>query len=191
MRGLRISATTLEVDATRRANQVLRIVGAAGNKERLVPLPRPILDELGTHRNRRCCPHIGAPSSDILNCCTAAPGGQVWRCEAMRLPRCSPAFLCQSQLPWRQHRLGKLASGLNAAGQRCSLDITGGDRCRNACIVGPRSAIEKQGAYMNPLLPTGDNKYCFTSAVSPDSHGSCRRSVAAQIYVNKGLELTY
>jgi site-specific recombinase XerD len=55
--GLRISeATTLEVGAIDRANQVLRIVGK-GNKERLVPLPRPILDELGhlwrTHRNRR------------------------------------------------------------------------------------------------------------------------------------------
>jgi site-specific recombinase XerD len=39
-----------------RANQVLRIVGR-GNKERLVPLPQPILDELGhlwrTHRNHR------------------------------------------------------------------------------------------------------------------------------------------
>ena len=45
--GLRISeATTLEVGAIDRANQVLRIVGK-GNKERLVPLPRPILDELG------------------------------------------------------------------------------------------------------------------------------------------------
>ena len=47
----------LEVgSAIDRANQVLRIVGK-GNKERLVPLPQPILDELGhlwrTHRNRR------------------------------------------------------------------------------------------------------------------------------------------
>ena len=55
--GLRISeATALEVGAIDRANQVLRIVGK-GNKERLVPLPQPILDELGhlwrTHRNRR------------------------------------------------------------------------------------------------------------------------------------------
>jgi integrase/recombinase XerD len=55
--GLRISeATTLEIGAIDRANQVLRIVGK-GNKERLVPLPQPILDELGhlwrTHRNRR------------------------------------------------------------------------------------------------------------------------------------------
>jgi integrase/recombinase XerD len=55
--GLRISeATTLEVGAIDRANQVLRIVGK-GNKERLVPLPQPILDELGhlwrTHRNSR------------------------------------------------------------------------------------------------------------------------------------------
>ena len=55
--GLRISeATTLEIGAVDRANQVLRIVGK-GNKERLVPLPRPVLDALSglwrTHRNRR------------------------------------------------------------------------------------------------------------------------------------------
>ena len=55
--GLRISeATTLEIGAIDRANQVLRIIGK-GDKERLVPLPQPILDELGhlwrTHRNRR------------------------------------------------------------------------------------------------------------------------------------------
>jgi len=55
--GLRISeATTLEVGAIDRANLVLRITGK-GDKERLVPLPQPILDELGplwrTHRNRR------------------------------------------------------------------------------------------------------------------------------------------
>jgi integrase len=55
--GLRITeATTLEISAIDWANQVLRIVGR-GNKERLVPLPQPILDELGhlwrTHRNHR------------------------------------------------------------------------------------------------------------------------------------------
>jgi integrase/recombinase XerD len=55
--GLRISeATTLEVGAIDRANQVVRIIGK-GNKERLVPLPQPILDDLGhlwrTHRNHR------------------------------------------------------------------------------------------------------------------------------------------
>jgi len=55
--GLRISeATTLEVSAIDRANQVLRIVGK-GNKERLVPLPQPVLDDLSglwrTHRNPR------------------------------------------------------------------------------------------------------------------------------------------
>lgn len=55
--GLRISeATTLEISAIDRANQVLRIIGK-GNKERLVPLPQPVLDELGhlwrTHRNPR------------------------------------------------------------------------------------------------------------------------------------------
>jgi integrase/recombinase XerD len=55
--GLRISeATTLEVRAIDRANQVLHVIGK-GDKERLVPLPKPVLDELGrlwrTHRNRR------------------------------------------------------------------------------------------------------------------------------------------
>ena len=55
--GLRISeATTLEIGAVDRANQVLRIVGK-GDKERLVPLPQPVLDELGRlwrrHHNRR------------------------------------------------------------------------------------------------------------------------------------------
>ena len=54
---MRISeATSLEISAIDRANHVLRIVGK-GNKERLVPLPQPVLDELGrlwrTHHNRR------------------------------------------------------------------------------------------------------------------------------------------
>jgi integrase/recombinase XerD len=53
--GLRISeATTLELGGICRASMVLRIIGK-GNKERLVPLPQPILDELGclwrTHHN--------------------------------------------------------------------------------------------------------------------------------------------
>jgi len=55
--GLRISeATTLQIGAIDRANLVLRIIGK-GDKERLVPLPQPVLDELGrlwrTHHNRR------------------------------------------------------------------------------------------------------------------------------------------
>ena len=55
--GLRISeAITLEVTAVDRARRVLRIIGK-GNKERLVPLPQPMLDELEhvwlTHHNRR------------------------------------------------------------------------------------------------------------------------------------------
>jgi site-specific recombinase XerD len=55
--GLRISeATTLEVGAIDSANQLLRIIGK-GNKQRLVPLPAPLLDELRslwrTHRNPR------------------------------------------------------------------------------------------------------------------------------------------
>ena len=55
--GLRIGeATTLEITAIDRPHRVLRIIGK-GNKERLVPLPQPILDDLGrvwrTHHNRR------------------------------------------------------------------------------------------------------------------------------------------
>jgi integrase/recombinase XerD len=55
--GLRIGeATKLEISAIDRANKVLRIVGK-GNKERLVPLPQPVLAVLGwlwrCHRNRR------------------------------------------------------------------------------------------------------------------------------------------
>ena len=55
--GLRIGeATTLEIRSIDRANQVLRIIGK-GDKERLVLLPQPVLDELGTlwrtHRNPR------------------------------------------------------------------------------------------------------------------------------------------
>ena len=55
--GLRVGeATTLEVTAIDRARRVLRIIGK-GNKERLVPLPQPILDDLSqlwrTHHNRR------------------------------------------------------------------------------------------------------------------------------------------
>ena len=57
--GLRISeATTLEVGAIDRANQVLRIVGK-GNKERLVPLPRP------TSTNSATC---GAPIATAAGC---------------------------------------------------------------------------------------------------------------------------
>ena len=55
--GLRISeAITLEVSAVDRARRVLRIIGK-GNKERLVPLPQPMLDAFEhvwrTHHNRR------------------------------------------------------------------------------------------------------------------------------------------
>jgi site-specific recombinase XerD len=55
--GLRIGeATRLEIRSVDRANQVLRIIGK-GDKERLVLLPQPVLDEFGTvwrtHRNPR------------------------------------------------------------------------------------------------------------------------------------------
>jgi integrase/recombinase XerD len=55
--GLRISeAATLEVGAIDGANLLLRIIGK-GDKERLVPLPQPVLHDLRglwrTHRNPR------------------------------------------------------------------------------------------------------------------------------------------
>jgi hypothetical protein len=55
--GLRISeATTLEVGAIDSANMLLRIIGK-GNKQRLVPPPQPVLDDLPvmwrTHRHPR------------------------------------------------------------------------------------------------------------------------------------------
>ena len=55
--GLRISeAIHLEIGSVDRANQVLRIIGK-GDKERLVLLPQPVLDEFSTvwrtHRNPR------------------------------------------------------------------------------------------------------------------------------------------
>jgi site-specific recombinase XerD len=55
--GLRISeAATLEVGAVDGTNLVLRIIGK-GDKERRVPLPQPVLDDLRrlwrTHRNPR------------------------------------------------------------------------------------------------------------------------------------------
>ncbi len=55
--GLRISeAATLEVGTIDGANGVLRVIGK-GNKERIVPLPRPLLDDMRglwrTHRNPR------------------------------------------------------------------------------------------------------------------------------------------
>lgn len=55
--GLRIGeAVTLEISSVDKANQLLRVIGK-GNKERCVPLPQPVLDELRrlwlTHRNPR------------------------------------------------------------------------------------------------------------------------------------------
>jgi len=55
--GLRISeAATLEIRAIDSANRLLRVIGK-GNKERRVPLPQPVLDDLrrvwARHRNHR------------------------------------------------------------------------------------------------------------------------------------------
>jgi integrase/recombinase XerD len=68
--GLRISeAATLEVGAIDRANLQLRIIGK-GDRERLVPLPRPVLDDLRAlwriHRNPRWLfpNHLGPNSAN-------------------------------------------------------------------------------------------------------------------------------
>jgi integrase/recombinase XerD len=55
--GLRIGeAAALEVGSVDRANLLLRVIGK-GNRERRVPLPQPVLDDLGrlwqSHRNPR------------------------------------------------------------------------------------------------------------------------------------------
>jgi len=55
--GLRIGeAAAIEVGAVDKANQLLRVIGK-GNRERRVPLPQPVLDDLRklwqTHRNPR------------------------------------------------------------------------------------------------------------------------------------------
>jgi integrase/recombinase XerC len=57
--GLRISeALSLEVTAVDRARRVLRIIGK-GNKERLVPLPQPMLEALSR------CANPSQPSLDV------------------------------------------------------------------------------------------------------------------------------
>ena len=78
--GLRIGeATTLEVTAVDGANRVLRIIGK-GDKERRVPLPQPVLDDLRslwrTHRNPRWLfpNHVGTKPVNTA-CCCAAPSG--------------------------------------------------------------------------------------------------------------------
>ena len=57
---------------------------------------------------------------DILNCRTAALGGQVWRCEACNSRDVLLPFLWQSQLPEVPHRadpgVARTPSGGDAAG---------------------------------------------------------------------------
>ena len=60
--GLRISeAATLEIRAIDSARRLLRIIGK-GDKERLVPLPQPVLDDL----RRRC--QVGAGQGGVAGC---------------------------------------------------------------------------------------------------------------------------
>ena len=75
--GLRIGeATTLEIRSIDRANQVLRIIGK-GDKERLVLLPQPVLDELGTYggpiATRAGCSPTDAGMGRSTNACCRIP----------------------------------------------------------------------------------------------------------------------
>ena len=84
--GLRISeATTLEVSAIDRANQVLRIIGK-GNKERLVPLPQPVLDDLGRLWRDPSQPPLAVPQP--------TRGRAAQQARAVAIPSPPP--------PWRQ-----------------------------------------------------------------------------------------
>jgi integrase/recombinase XerD len=74
--GLRIGeAAALEVGSVDRANLLLRVIGK-GNRERRVPLPQPVLDDLSrlwrTHRHKQWLfPNrfgTGAVRSDTLHC---------------------------------------------------------------------------------------------------------------------------
>jgi integrase/recombinase XerD len=69
--GLRVSeAAALEISAVDKTNRVVRIIGK-GDKERQVPIPEPVLNDLRslwlTHRNRRwLCPNRRGTAP--LNC---------------------------------------------------------------------------------------------------------------------------
>jgi site-specific recombinase XerD len=116
--GLRISeATTLEISAIDRANRVLRIIGK-GNKERLVPLPQPVLDELGrlwrTHRNCRWLfpnRHGDAPInrrvlSNTFAAAVAAAGIVVDTPAFAARPSTDPHLIDFDMLLWSRARAG-------------------------------------------------------------------------------------
>ena len=89
-----------EISAIDRANLVLRIIGK-GNKERLVPLPQPILDEFGqlwrTHRNRRWLfpnqPATRRSTQRVLSDTFAAAAAAAGIQRGVT-PHCSAAQLC-------------------------------------------------------------------------------------------------
>src|ERR1700704_1913946 len=68
---------------------------------------------------RRCCPRIGA-IEDILDCRTAALGGQVWHCEACNTDvfsyhscgnrSCPKCHTAQTQ-EWLEHRQAGMLPG--------------------------------------------------------------------------------
>jgi integrase/recombinase XerD len=65
--GLRIGeAATLEISAVDSANLLLRVIGK-GNKQRLVPLPSPILDDLRSLWRSHRHPRWLFPNRDGLN----------------------------------------------------------------------------------------------------------------------------
>jgi integrase len=71
--GLRISeARTLQIQAIDSASLTLRIIGK-GDKERLVPLPQPVLDALRamwktTTTPAGCSPIVSAPGPSLMTC---------------------------------------------------------------------------------------------------------------------------
>jgi integrase len=86
--GLRAGeATTLEIRSIDGVNRTLRIIGK-GNKERIVPLPRPVLDGLRefwkTHKNPRWL----SPTDPATGRSDGAPLGPFSRFHWKREVRC-------------------------------------------------------------------------------------------------------
>ena len=77
-------ATTLEIRSFDRANQVLRIIGK-GDKERLVLLPQPVLDDLSS-----LWPHLPIAQRSGIQTGGVSPSSRI------RLPK--RLFLASSRL---------------------------------------------------------------------------------------------
>src|SRR4051794_6693866 len=126
--GLRISeATALEVTAVDRARRVLRIIGK-GDKERLVPLPQPMLEEFEqvwrTHHNPSPTSSTAAPPPLVARSGTA-------RTAARRCSRTIPAATAAARsVTPRRPRNGSTAGRRNCC--RCPTS-TSPSPCRPNC----------------------------------------------------------